>query len=81
MANNIGTHTAKLIEETEQITWAMSGLSRLGIDLGVSHDARDYYNLVEVLAQIQNDRLAALTEYLAKHVIPIVSHLNTPEAA
>jgi len=81
MAINIGTHAAKLIEQTEQITWAISGLSRLGTDLGVSHDPRDYYNLVEVLAQIQNDRLAALTDYLARHVIPIVSHLNSPGAA
>lgn len=76
MANNIGTHAAELIEQVIATSWALDGAGRLGGHLQSSCDPRDYINLIEVLAAINAERLSNLTEYLEKHVLPIVAHIN-----
>lgn len=76
MANNIGTHAAELIEQLNATSWALDGIGRLGGHLQSTYDPRDYSNLIEVLAAINAERLNNLTEYLEKHVLPIVAHIN-----
>lgn len=79
MATNIGTQAAKLIEQVNETSWALDGMGRLGVHLNGSHQPDDYINIVEMLAEMNAQRLANLTDYLEKQVLPIVAHINQGE--
>lgn len=76
MANNIGTHVAKLIEQVNETSWALDGMGRMGSHLNGTHNPDDYINVIEMLAEMNAERLSNLTNYLEKQVLPIVAHIN-----
>lgn len=81
MATNIGTQAAALIDQAHNITWAMEGLSKIGTCLTTGEEAESFINLVHFLAEIQTERIDALTSYIAREVLPLVADIEeSPEA-
>lgn len=76
MANSIETQTAELIEQVNETTWALDGMGRLGGHLNGTHNPDDYINVIEMLAEMNAERLSNLTEYIEKELLPIVAHVN-----
>lgn len=77
MATNIGTHAAKLIEQANQTSMALACMGRLSAHIEMTTaDASDWWYPIEVLTELHNTRFEALSEYLTRHVLPIVNHIN-----
>jgi hypothetical protein len=76
MANSIGTHVAELIEQVKETTWALDGMGRMGTHLNGTHNPDDYINVIEMLAELNAERLSNLTEYLENEVIPAMAQMN-----
>lgn len=78
MAMTIGTQAAKLIEQANQSSMALACMGRLSAHIEMTTaDASDWWYPIEILTELHNTRFNALADYLTKHVLPIVNHINT----
>jgi len=81
MATNIGTQAAELLERVQNFSWILKDLGHIGTCInGNAYDAQSFYNIVEFMTKMNADVVDEMKCYLEERVVPIVSHINTPEA-
>lgn len=69
MATIIEAQLLTLIEQVERVTWNLQGLGRIGTAISAAQHPEDFYNLLELLTEIQSDKLDELTSYLKANLL------------